>query len=106
DGPRIIDWAIVRRGDALADVVRTLLIIDAGALPPGAPFLVRKLVAWGRTLLRRRYLQEYRRRRPFDDIALEAWSFVTTTSRLSHGIPEERGYLLQRLTWERRQRVR
>jgi aminoglycoside phosphotransferase (APT) family kinase protein len=64
-GPKIIDWAVVRRGHALADVARTLLIIEGGALPPGAPFIVRTLTALGRFVLARRYLRVYRKLRPF-----------------------------------------
>ena len=102
EGPRIIDWAIVRRGDAPADVARTLLIIHAGALPPGAPLLVRALVALGRRLLSGRYLREYRRVRPLDDAGLGTWNIAAVASRLSHGIPEEREYLLERLKVESR----
>jgi len=102
DGSKIIDWAIVRRGDALADVARTLLIIHAGALPPGAPLLVRSLVALGRALLSARYLREYRRCRPLDDAGMSAWGLATVASRLSAGIAEERGYLLERLKRESR----
>src|SRR5262249_49179595 len=47
-GPKIIDWPNVHSGDRLADVARTRLILEGGALPPGAPFLVRTLTAVGR----------------------------------------------------------
>ena len=94
DGPRIIDWAGVRRGHRLADVARTLMIIRGGALPPGAPLLVRWFAALARSLLAWRYLREYRRLLPFADSELKAWTRVNLISRLSHGIPEERHHLL------------
>jgi len=94
DGPRIIDWANVRRGDGLADVARTRLIIRSGALPPGAPILVRWFNTLGRGVLVWRYLSEYRRRRPFAKTELEAWTRVSLTSRLSYGLPQEREHLL------------
>jgi hypothetical protein len=42
---------IATHGDGLADVARTLHIIDGGALPPETPFLLRHLMALGRSLL-------------------------------------------------------
>jgi aminoglycoside phosphotransferase (APT) family kinase protein len=95
DGPKIIDWPNVRCGDRLADVMRTILILQSGALPPGAPFLVRKLTSLGRSVLGWRYLREYRRRLPFDSDKLEAWRRVSLISRLSYGLAEERDHLLQ-----------
>ena len=97
DGPKVVDWASVRRGVTLADVARTLLIIRAGALPPGTPFLVRKLIGFGRRVLGWRYLHEYCRLRPFDDRDLGPWSLVSVASRLSYDIAEERAHLLELL---------
>ena len=94
DGPKVIDWANVRRGHALADVVRTLQILRSGALPPGTPFLLRTLTAFGRAVLSSRYLYEYRRLRPFHNKDLEAWGLVSAASRLSYGLAEERERLL------------
>lgn len=94
---KIIDWAIVTRGDALADVASTLLIFDAGALPPGAPFVVKLMTSVGRGLFRWRYLRTYRRMRPFDESALAAWRVVAIAARLTHGIAEEREQLLAML---------
>ena len=93
-GPKVIDWTSVARGDALADVARTLLIIGSGTLPPGAPFLVRTLTAIGRRVLVWRYIREYRRLHLFEVSKLEAWEFVNAASRLTYGLSEERGHLL------------
>lgn len=94
-GPKIIDWANVHCGDRLADVARTVLLLQSGALPPGAPFLVRTLTALGRNVLGREYLRAYRRALPFEPHKLEAWTRVSLTSRLSYGLREEREHLLQ-----------
>ena len=94
DGLKVIDWTSARRGDALADVARTLLILRGGAVPPEAPFLVRRLTAIGRAVLSRRYLHEYRRLRPFQDGDLELWGVVSAASRLSYGLVSEREQLL------------
>jgi Ser/Thr protein kinase RdoA (MazF antagonist) len=96
-GPKIIDWAVVRRGHALADVARTLLILQGGALPPGAPFIVRMLTALARAILVRRYLRVYRKLRPFKKSELKQWILVSATSRLTYGIAPERAQLLKRL---------
>jgi Ser/Thr protein kinase RdoA (MazF antagonist) len=102
DGPKVIDWTKVRRGARLADVARTLLILRGGALPPGTPFLVQRLTAFGRSVLSWRYLREYRRLLPFADSELDAWRLVSAASRLAYGIPDERGYLLELLDHESR----
>lgn len=94
EGPKVIDWTSARHGDALADVARTLLILRGGALPPEAPFLVRRLTAIGRAVLSRRYLHEYRRLRPFRDSDLKLWGVVSAASRLSYGLASERDQLL------------
>jgi len=97
DGPRIIDWTSARRGDPLADVTRTLLILRGGALPPSTPIHMRILTALVRSVVAWRYLREYRRLRPFDDTELSAWFSVSVAARLTHGIQEERAYLLAQL---------
>jgi aminoglycoside phosphotransferase (APT) family kinase protein len=98
DGPKVIDWPNVHCGDRLADVARTLLILQGGALPPGAPLLVRTLTAIGRSILSRRYLREYRRQLPFRSRELGAWRRVSLVSRLTYGLAEERKHLLQQIT--------
>ncbi len=102
DGPRIIDWTSARRGDPLADVSRTLLILRGGALPPATPIHIRILTALVRSVVAWRYLREYRRLRPFDDTELSAWASVSVAARLAHGIQEERAYLLTQFKRETR----
>jgi hypothetical protein len=99
-GPKIIDWPGVRCGDRVADVARTLLILKGGALPPGASLLMRMLTTFGRNVLSRGYLSEYRRLLPFEPDKLKAWTRVSLTSRLSYGISEEREHLLQSILSE------
>jgi hypothetical protein len=94
-GAKIIDWPNVHCGDRLADVARTLLILQGGALPPGSPFFVRTLTAIGRSVLSWQYIREYRRQLPFEQGKLDAWRRVSLTSRLTYGLPEEREHLLE-----------
>lgn len=96
-GAKAIDWAVVRRGDPLADVARTSILIRRGMMPPGTPLLVQKLKVLGRACLSRSYLREYRRLRPYHDLAFRRWQYIVATSRLSCGLAEEREGLLAEL---------
>ena len=94
DGLKVVDWANARRGDAHADIARTVLILKSAALPSKTPFLVRRLTAVARGVFYRHYLDEYRRLRSFEEEILKNWMSVSAASRLSYGIPQERNYLL------------
>jgi aminoglycoside phosphotransferase (APT) family kinase protein len=91
-GPRVIDWAGACRGDPLADVCRTLLLIEMAALPAEAPMLVRRLNRVGRRLLVRSYLAAYG---TTDAAQLERWRQVLLITRLAEGIDAERRSLLE-----------
>lgn len=93
-GPRVIDWAGASRGDPLADVCRTLLIIELGALPEHAPTLVRRLDRVGRALLLRSYLAAYGR--PEGQL-IARWRRVLAIARLAEGIESERALLMRLL---------
>jgi thiamine kinase len=101
-GAKIIDWAVVCRGDPLADVARTSLLIRYGMMPPGAPRLVHVLQRLGRALLSSSYVREYRRLHSFDEQAFRRWQFIVATSRLACDISLERTGLLAELLHLRR----
>ena len=90
-GPVSIDWAASMKGDPLADVARTRLILN----------LIQDHTESERTreaLLRawRSYLVEYRRLRPFDDEDLDAWRIpVAAMSLAIDRFPEDRPKLLR-----------
>jgi aminoglycoside phosphotransferase (APT) family kinase protein len=88
-GPVVIDWPGATRGDATADVARTVLMIRLGDLPPGAPLLIRKLDKVGRTFLRLRYLAAYRKVHAIDTTMLERWTVPVAIARLAEGIEPE-----------------
>jgi aminoglycoside phosphotransferase (APT) family kinase protein len=90
-GPRVIDWAGASRGDPIADVCRTLLLIELGELPAHAPMLVRRLDRVGRKLLVRSYLGAYGR---LSMELIERWRRVLTIARLAEDIDAERASLL------------
>jgi Ser/Thr protein kinase RdoA (MazF antagonist) len=90
----VIDWATASRGDAIADVARTDLLLRFGAPPPGAPLLIRWLAPIFRGAVVSRYLATYRRLRPFDELTYEHWRTVRVAARLAETIPAEQPRLM------------
>jgi aminoglycoside phosphotransferase (APT) family kinase protein len=93
-GPRVIDWPGASRGDPMADVCRTRLLVVLGAVPAHAPALVRRLDRAGRSWLLRSYLRAYGRP---DNEAIGRWERVLAIARLAEGIDAERAALLRLL---------
>jgi aminoglycoside phosphotransferase (APT) family kinase protein len=104
DTPVIIDWPNATRGDAAADVARTLMMFRMGELPPGSPLLLRLAARVARRLLTSAYLRSYRRRRPLDMSLVSRWGVPTAAARITEGIEEETAALLKLLK-ERRARA-
>jgi aminoglycoside phosphotransferase (APT) family kinase protein len=90
-GPRVIDWAGASRGDPIADVCRTHLIIELGKVPAHAPPVVRRLDRVGRSLLLRSYLRAYGRP---DRELIDRWKRLLLIARLAEDIDAERTPLL------------
>lgn len=90
NGPVVIDWTNVKRGDHHADVARAVLILKLGEPPPGSVSAVmRVLTRFARGILLRRYLSAYRRHGQLDRSLLDRWLPVCAVDRLLDGIPEE-----------------
>lgn len=89
NGPVVIDWTGVKRGDHHADVARAVLILKLGEPPESAPAHLKLLARFGRTMLLRRYLSAYRRHGQLDDALVNRWLPVCAVDRLLDGIPEE-----------------
>ena len=100
-GPMIIDWPCGRRGDPLADVARTWLLMRMGGIEPleglrGRLLLLvlRPLLAILRPIYYGHYIRRYRQLRPFRDEELAAWKLPMVALRLlrdgHHLLPEER----------------
>jgi len=89
----VIDWPGACRGDALADVAATAIILRGGKTGPGTPWITRLLAPIGRTLLYRGYLRGYRRHGDFDRERFKRWLVVTAALRLSYGIAGEEAML-------------
>ncbi|MBI2912955.1 MAG: aminoglycoside phosphotransferase family protein [Chloroflexi bacterium] len=100
--PVLIDWSNVTRGDPMADVARTRMILRLGEPPPGTSIPLRAMALVGRNLLLSLYLRSYRRRRPLDIAQVERWEVPVTAARLAEGITEEVPALLRFLERARR----
>jgi aminoglycoside phosphotransferase (APT) family kinase protein len=90
NGPVVIDWTNVKRGDHHADVARSVLIFRLGEPPPGSVSAVMKvLIRFARGILLRRYLNAYLRHGQLDRSLVDRWLPVCAVDRLLDGIPEE-----------------
>ena len=93
-GAVTIDWTTATKGNPLADVARTSLLLQLGELPPDTPALTRIVVRFGRTLFHRVYLRRYFQIRPATQEQLVDWQLPIIAARLGDGIVEEREQLL------------
>jgi Ser/Thr protein kinase RdoA (MazF antagonist) len=91
-GPIIVDWLDATRGNPLADVARSSLLLRVSAPPPGASG--RWLFRAGRRWFRRTYLERYFQLRPGDRWQLTAWQPVIAAARLRDNIRAEQEQLL------------
>jgi aminoglycoside phosphotransferase (APT) family kinase protein len=94
-GPAVIDWPNATRGDPCGDFARTVLMLKAGSLPPGAPPLIRWAQWAGRGLFARAYMAGYQETTRYDEQDLRRWHFVRAVDRLADHIAEERDLLLR-----------
>lgn len=85
----VIDWAGAARGDPTADHARTLLLMRAAALPPGAPRLLLATVKVARGALTQTYQRRYQALSHVDPALLARWELPVTVARVADGIEEE-----------------
>lgn len=85
-GPVIIDWADASQGNRLADLARTLLILQYGGLPSGMKPFKRKAVLYVRNLLAGKYLKSYRTSFHFSLDSLKEWIPPVAAARLSENL--------------------
>jgi aminoglycoside phosphotransferase (APT) family kinase protein len=70
DGPVVVDWLDASRGDPIADIARSLLLLGDGA-----------------AALTDAYLARLRERRAIDDELLARWQAVGAVARMAEGVP-------------------
>ncbi len=91
-GPIVIDWSNVKRGDPLADVAATLLLLRSSPLPQ---FMTQRwLINILRNWVSSSYLKKYLQLRPVSTEQIELWDLPLITGRLADNIPEEKNMLL------------
>ncbi len=90
----VIDWPAACRGDPIADVAATVIVLRGGKTTPGTPLITRLLAPLGRKLLLGGYLRGYRARQPIDRERFARWEAVLACVRLTYAIEGERDLLL------------
>jgi len=93
-GPVIIDWLTAKRGNPLADVARTSLILQVG-VPAGVGAVLRRLMLLGASFVKSIYLKRYAQVGLFSPEAMNKWLPLMASARLAEAIPEEKKTLLK-----------
>jgi thiamine kinase len=99
DGPMLVDWFDASRGDPVADIARSCLILlaDGAETPAHLPGADRETLE----RLTAAYLARMREHRDVDDDLLARWQAVSAVARISEGVP--RGVLVG--VWTRFQKT-
>ena len=98
-GPVIIDWMTSRRGQPLADVARTVLLLQSGGLPPRVSFAMRLLINASRSWLVTVYLARYLQIHSASQSEIDAWKLPLLAARLFEveDYPAEKQFLLRQI---------
>ena len=90
-GERVIDWMDATRGNPLADVARTSILILGAAATNQTPNLWMKILVRGFHWI---YLRRYFQLRPGGEAEYRRWLPVVAAARLSEQIPELEQWLI------------
>lgn len=93
-GPVIIDWPDASRGHPLADVARTLLLLEHALVRTHTLPVARDVFAAMRAAFSAAYLEHYTRLRSMDRAQLEAWKIQVAAARLAEGRSAAEHHLL------------
>jgi Ser/Thr protein kinase RdoA (MazF antagonist) len=86
-GMVIIDWADAVRGNPLADIARTSLILRVSPLPPGASLPMRLISQAFRRMFHAEYLRHILQLTSATEGQLSAWEAPVAAARLCEEIP-------------------
>ncbi len=92
-GGYVVDWPNATRGNPLADVARTALLVLYSELPPGLP--ARGEILRQRQFFFQTYLEHYQSLAPLDMAELEAWMPIVAAARLRDNIEAEEPRLMR-----------
>jgi hypothetical protein len=95
DGPLVIDWANAGKGNYLADVAMTSVLLEAGTLPIGTSRDKGTLLDNTMDRFFTNYIKEYMKMCGKPDEELLVWRAPVAAARLAEGIPEEKEPLLR-----------
>lgn len=95
DGPLTIDWANAGKGNYLADVAMTSVILEIGTLPIGMTFDQDGIVENTTGRFFANYIKEYLKMCGKGEEELLVWMAPVAAARLGECIPEEKGPLLR-----------
>jgi uncharacterized protein (TIGR02172 family) len=95
DGPLVIDWANAGKGNYLADVAMTSVLLEIGTLPIGMSREQGALLDNTMDRFFANYIREYMKMCGKGDEELLVWRAPVAAARLAEGIPEERESLLR-----------
>lgn len=88
----VIDWTGATQGHPLFDVARTLLLFQAGSVPPDTPFAKRILMQLFRKILARIYEKTYYKLSSYTKEDLRPFFLPAAAARYSEQIEEEKPF--------------
>jgi Ser/Thr protein kinase RdoA (MazF antagonist) len=84
-----IDWVDAARGNPLADIARTVILMRFASLPKHLPRQVADELNRQRHRFLDAYLHTYEVLRPFSPFELQTWSYVVAAARLDERLDDE-----------------
>jgi len=91
-GVYVIDWPNAMRGNPVADIARTTLLVLYSELPPDLPG--RKEIMQQREQFYQTYLEHYQTFSGLDSAQLQSWMPIVAAARLRDNIPAEEPRLM------------
>lgn len=92
-GPVIIDWMNSMKGNPVADLARTIILMRMSSPPPGTPG--RMITRIFQNTFCRLYLEHYLQLEPHSRQEIIAWQITVAAARLAEDVPGEREKILK-----------
>lgn len=93
DGVYVVDWPCAMRGNPVADIAHTTLLVLYSELPPDLPG--REEIMYQRAQFHQTYLEHYQTFSLLDLGQLRSWLPIAAAARLRENIPAEEPRLMQ-----------
>ncbi len=103
--PFVMDWMTATRGNPLADVARTSVLLQWAEPGPGIPSVVKLLLGGVRRKFCRHYLSEYLRLTGARQDQIEEWELPVLAARLMEWLPESEKQVLITIIKEKLKRL-